>query len=64
MTPDEIELALQPFMQVKSPQRRSTAGTGLGLPFAKSIVELHGGRLEIASGKGEGTTVTAVLPGA
>jgi signal transduction histidine kinase len=32
------------------------------LPFAKSVVELHGGTLEIESELGAGTTVTVTLP--
>jgi signal transduction histidine kinase len=62
MDPGDIEIALQPFMQVKQSSRRAAAGTGLGLPFAKTIVELHGGRLEIASAKGQGTSVKVMLP--
>jgi two-component system cell cycle sensor histidine kinase PleC len=62
MTGEEIDTALQPFMQVKQSNRRISAGTGLGLPFAKTIAELHGGRLEIISAKGSGTAVTVVLP--
>ncbi len=61
MTPDEVEIALQPFMQVKTPERRTSAGTGLGLPFAKTIVELHGGKFDIASERGVGTTVSVLL---
>jgi two-component system, cell cycle sensor histidine kinase PleC len=57
----DIEIALQPFMQVKQSSRRPAAGTGLGLPFAKTIVELHGGRLEIVSAKGQGTSVKVLL---
>jgi signal transduction histidine kinase len=62
MDRSDIEIALQPFMQVKQSNRRAVAGTGLGLPFAKTIVELHGGRLEIASAKGQGTSVKVTLP--
>jgi PAS domain S-box-containing protein len=38
------------------------AGTGLGLVIVKRCVELHGGRLELKSRLGEGTTVTVWLP--
>lgn len=41
---------------------RQHEGTGLGLPLALRLVELHGGSLNIASEKGCGTTVTVTLP--
>jgi len=62
MDASEIDHAMQPFMQVPQTGRRLTAGTGLGLPFAKTIVELHNGALTVASAKGEGTTVLVTLP--
>jgi signal transduction histidine kinase len=40
----------------------AAAGTGLGLSGAKAIIELHGGRLELVSAEGMGTTVTVHLP--
>jgi signal transduction histidine kinase len=39
-------------------------GAGLGLSIVKSFVELHGGAVEIATGKGRGTTVTCRFPNA
>jgi PAS domain S-box-containing protein len=62
MTPDEIAVALEPFGQVDAGLSRRHDGTGLGLPLARSLVELHGGSLRIDSRKGQGTTVTALLP--
>jgi signal transduction histidine kinase len=61
MSQDDVETALQPFMQVKRTNRRASEGTGLGLPFAKTIVELHGGRFEIDSTPGKGTGIRVVL---
>jgi signal transduction histidine kinase len=58
----EIELALQPFMQVRQTGRGLSAGTGLGLPFAKSLIELHDGSLVVSSAKGKGTSVLVRLP--
>ena len=62
MTTEEIELAMAPFGQVESAFSRSHQGTGLGLPLAESMVELHGGRLTVESESGKGTTVSFNLP--
>jgi PAS domain S-box-containing protein len=62
MRPEEIPAALQPFRSQHNTYQRSREGTGLGLPLARSLIELHGGRLEIVSELGKGTTVTARLP--
>ncbi len=58
----EIETAVTRFGQVASTWSRKHPGTGLGLPLAIGLVELHGGRLLIDSEKGVGTTVTVFLP--
>lgn len=62
MTPEEIQVAITPFGQVDASRARWREGTGLGLPIAKSLVELHGGGLEIKSAKGKGTEVAVLLP--
>ncbi len=62
MTEEEIDVGLTPFGQVDGKKTRWREGTGLGLPIAKSLVELHGGRLEIRSTKEVGTAVTVFLP--
>jgi cell cycle sensor histidine kinase DivJ len=51
-----------PFFQCGSAYDRPFEGSGLGLSVVKGLVELHGGRLEIASRLGEGTLVTVRLP--
>ncbi len=58
----DIEKALTPFGQIDSSLSRKHAGTGLGLPLTKNLVELHGGRLDLESTPGEGTAVTVRLP--
>jgi two-component system cell cycle sensor histidine kinase PleC len=62
MTPDEISIALTPFGQVDSSHARWREGTGLGLPIARALVQLHGGTLSIKSTKGEGTSVEVSIP--
>lgn len=62
MSPDEVAVALTPFGQVDGGRTRWREGTGLGLPIAKALVDLHGGEIEIRSRKGEGTEVAIVLP--
>jgi two-component system cell cycle sensor histidine kinase PleC len=59
---EDIPLVLQPFYRVNSAYDATYQGAGLGLPFAKAVVELHGGTLAIDSRIGEGTTVTIALP--
>ncbi len=43
-------------------QRAREGGAGLGLAIVRQLVEAHGGRVEVASVEGQGTTVTAYLP--
>jgi signal transduction histidine kinase len=62
MRAEDIPLVLQPFYRVHSALDSKHQGAGLGLPFAKSVVELHGGTLAIESELDAGTTVTVTLP--
>jgi two-component system, cell cycle sensor histidine kinase PleC len=62
MKAEEIPIALEPFRQIDSVHTRRYEGTGLGLPLARTLAELHGGALSIESVPGHGTTVTVTLP--
>jgi two-component system cell cycle sensor histidine kinase PleC len=62
MTDEEARVAVLPFGQVDGGRSRLREGTGLGLPIAKALVELHGGKLLITSVKGKGTEITVRLP--
>jgi PAS domain S-box-containing protein len=62
MTTQEVATALEPFGQVDAGHTRRYEGTGLGLPLAQRLAELHGGSLTVDSIKGRGTTVTVTLP--
>lgn len=59
---EDIPVVLSPFGQVESPLSRKHHGTGLGLPLAKSLAELHGGSLHLRSTPHVGTMVTVHLP--
>jgi signal transduction histidine kinase len=62
MSAEDMALALEPFRQIDNSHTRKYPGTGLGLPLARALTELHGGELTIASTQGSGTTVTILLP--
>jgi len=62
MTPEEIDIAMSPFGQVRSDLNKTHEGTGLGLPLSNALVRLHDGRLKIESRKGAGTRVLIELP--
>ena len=58
----DMEKALSPFGQVESTLAQQPNGTGLGLPIAKSLIEMHGGRFILESRPGKGTKVSFTLP--
>ncbi len=58
----ELEKLGRPFEQVENQFTKTKSGSGLGLAISKSLVELHGGTLDIDSEERKGTTVTVLLP--
>lgn len=56
MTPEVLDRIRKPYFTTKE------GGSGLGLAVARGIVEQHGGKLEIRSASGRGTTVSILLP--
>jgi len=62
MSKDEVAVALASFGQIDSKLARKNQGTGLGLPIAKSLIELHDGTLVVESAPKVGTTMTAMFP--
>jgi signal transduction histidine kinase len=61
---ENLTKVLEPFVQVESAYSRRYAGTGLGLPLVRKIVELHDGKVELRSKLGLGTAVIARFPAA
>ena len=64
MTEEEVAIALTPFGQVDGSRTRQREGTGLGLPIARALAELHGADFRIESEPDIGTTITVSFRGA
>ena len=62
MSEEDIAVALTPFGQVDGSRSRWREGTGLGLPIANALIELHGGGVTIESVVNKGTEVSLLLP--
>ena len=62
MSAEDLERVLSPFVQAADDHSYAQEGTGLGLPIANSLCELHGGSLMLTSELGMGTTATVILP--
>jgi signal transduction histidine kinase len=58
--PEEQERIFDRFLHSQNGSR--SRGSGLGLPIVKAIAEAHGGRVEVQSGAGTGSTFTIVIP--
>ena len=62
IAPDKIADMTKPFVQAHLATGRAPKGWGLGLAITKSLIDLHGGALDIKSEPGRGTAVTVTLP--
>jgi signal transduction histidine kinase len=62
IAPSERVRVFDRFHRATAPRTSEHAALGLGLPLAKQFVEAHGGRVELQSKVGVGTTVTIRLP--
>ncbi|WOV84053.1 PAS domain-containing sensor histidine kinase [Sporosarcina jeotgali] len=59
---ENLEAIFDKFTQLNRNLNRIAEGTGLGLPIAKSLAELHGGNLSVESTLDVGSTFTVELP--
>jgi two-component system, OmpR family, sensor histidine kinase SenX3 len=58
----DLNRIFERFYRVDPGRARQTGGTGLGLSIARHVAQNHGGRVEVESREGEGSTFTLVLP--
>jgi two-component system phosphate regulon sensor histidine kinase PhoR len=59
---DNLDLVLGEFFREKRPETRGLEGSGLGLTIVKRLTERAGGRLEVHSEEGKGSTFSVLLP--
>ena len=59
---EDQERIFEEFTQVESPVQRKVKGTGLGLPLCRKLATLLGGRIELVSQVGVGSTFSLTIP--
>jgi len=59
---EKVNLVFNRFIQVDDTLERRCEGSGIGLSLAKSLIEMHGGNINVTSKVGEGTKFTFYLP--
>ncbi|QJE01330.1 histidine kinase [Massilia forsythiae] len=62
ISPDNLQLIFEEFSQIEHPLQRRSKGTGLGLPLCRKLAALLGGRVDVASRVGQGSTFSLILP--
>jgi signal transduction histidine kinase len=62
ISPDNLQLIFEEFSQIEHPLQRRSKGTGLGLPLCRKLAGLLGGRVDVESQVGIGSTFSLVLP--
>ena len=60
--PDDLRDIFDKYAQARSRATRSEKGTGLGLYITRQLVELHGGKIEVQSEVGKGSTFSFTIP--
>lgn len=59
---DDLRHVFKRFWRGEKSRSRATGGSGIGLAIVHELVDAHGGRVEVSSSVGEGTTFRVLLP--
>jgi two-component system phosphate regulon sensor histidine kinase PhoR len=62
IAPDELPRVFDEFFRGEEAKRVFAHGTGLGMAIVKRVVEMHHGRIDVASEPGRGTQFTVTFP--
>ena len=62
MSEEQIGNVFEEFTQAKSSISKDYGGTGLGLPISKKMTEMMGGKMDVKSKEGRGTTFSIIIP--
>ncbi len=62
MSEEQMGKVFEEFTQAESSTSKDYGGTGLGLPISKKMTEMLGGKMEVNTKEGKGTTFSVIIP--
>ena len=62
MNEGQLNNVFEEFTQAESSTSKDYGGTGLGLPISKKMTEMMGGKMDVKSTEGKGTTFSITIP--
>ena len=62
MNEEQLGKVFDEFTQAEASTAKDYGGTGLGLPISKKMTEMMGGKMEVESEEGKGTTFSITIP--